>query len=410
MIGRSVGIITACALGASAFLLPPGIDTESNDKTDIAVSVLNPKHQIIELPCSSCAFPPKQEEVTEEGEDDLFFIQGGANNLLLNFSISEDGQALELNGQAIYPPHFHRETFLERHMWSVEQIAASTSRQEIEAGNYKGTPLRITGSGLKVAGENPVSPNGDMLVPIRWHLFSLEDQPMTVDEVSIKLLKMDNGELLILELSPAQGPSDMAMDFPFGIPSPPGPEFHRHGPPKDCNMLPAPLCRFKNMLESKIQGMKDGKFGGCTGRKGGPPNKLPSHIKGPHFGPHGLEGGRPEHHHGRPPHHMRPHGHHGHHHRHHFMHAFAKGLVAVLIPVMAGIAVGMTVSLVGLLVGRAIAFLWIKFARGGKRGYASVAQDELTAEEGDMEKEADEEAPPMYENAPSYEEVEKEQR
>ena len=92
------------------------------------------------------------------------------------------------------------------------------------------------------------------------------------------------------------------------------------------------------------------------------------------------------------------------------MHAFAKGLVAVLIPVMAGIAVGMTVSLVGLLVGRAIAFLWIKFARGGKRGYASVAQDELTAEEGDMEKEAEEEAPPMYENAPSYEEVEKEQR
>lgn len=77
---------------------------------------------------------------------------------------------------------------------------------------------------------------------------------------------------------------------------------------------------------------------------------------------------------------------------------------------MAGIAVGMTVSLVGLLVGRLIGFFWIKFYRGGRRGYASVALDETTADAIDDEKEVmsdgkAEEAPPVYEEAPAYEEA-----
>jgi len=89
------------------------------------------------------------------------------------------------------------------------------------------------------------------------------------------------------------------------------------------------------------------------------------------------------------------------------MHAFLKGFVAVLIPVMAGIFVGLTVSIVGLVVGRAIGWLWIRLVRGGKRGYASVAQDDESGEEAEKvyvhadELEAD--APPMYEDAPPYE-------
>ena len=80
------------------------------------------------------------------------------------------------------------------------------------------------------------------------------------------------------------------------------------------------------------------------------------------------------------------------------------GVVAILIPVMAGIFVGLTVSMVGLLVGKMIGFLWIKFVRGGKRGYASVALDEETAD-GEMDKKEIEhaEAPPVYEDAPAYE-------
>jgi hypothetical protein len=80
------------------------------------------------------------------------------------------------------------------------------------------------------------------------------------------------------------------------------------------------------------------------------------------------------------------------------------GVVAILIPVMAGIFVGLTVSMVGLLVGKMIGFLWIKFVRGGKRGYASVALDEETADSATDKKEVEHaEATPVYEDAPAYE-------
>jgi hypothetical protein len=80
------------------------------------------------------------------------------------------------------------------------------------------------------------------------------------------------------------------------------------------------------------------------------------------------------------------------------------GIVAILIPVMAGIFVGLTVSMVGLLVGKLIGFLWIKFVRGGQRGYASVALDEETADSAIDKKEIEHaEVPPVYEDAPAYE-------
>ena len=67
---------------------------------------------------------------------------------------------------------------------------------------------------------------------------------------------------------------------------------------------------------------------------------------------------------------------------------------------------GMFVSLVGMTVGRVIAFLWIKYRRGGQRGYASVAQSEVddeTVEKGLVEVNEDEPLP-EYEAAPAYEE------
>lgn len=80
-----------------------------------------------------------------------------------------------------------------------------------------------------------------------------------------------------------------------------------------------------------------------------------------------------------------------------------------MIPVMAGITMGMFVSLIGMLVGRLISFLWIKFGRGGQRGYASVAQSEEGTENAEkgivlLENHVDEESLPKYEDAPSYEE------
>ena len=71
---------------------------------------------------------------------------------------------------------------------------------------------------------------------------------------------------------------------------------------------------------------------------------------------------------------------------------------------MAGVAVGMIVSVIGLVVGRTIGFLWIKLARGGRRG--SVSAVENGESDSMLEKM---EAPPVYEDAPAYVVDEKEQ-
>jgi hypothetical protein len=80
---------------------------------------------------------------------------------------------------------------------------------------------------------------------------------------------------------------------------------------------------------------------------------------------------------------------------------------------MAGITMGMFVSLIGMLVGRLISFLWIKFGRGGQRGYASVAQTEQDTESAEkgivlLENDVDEESLPKYEDAPAYDEKDRE--
>lgn len=432
MMSRSVGIL-ACVLGSSAFLLPPNLTPADNGANALTLDVppVNAKSVVLQLPCSECAFSGKQEKIEDvEAEDNsLFWIQGGANNVIVNLTISEDGERLEVNGEPVYPLDLQIADMLHTPKIYVNQVPSSASWEDIKSGNAKTTPLEVTGHGVSIVEENVVSPEGDVLIPIRHTIFELEHQPVSLDEVTVQLLKTHKGELLIVhaesnaQLPPRPDdsfgppPEEMPEDFLFPFPphrdGPPGPPPADLGKHKECKNLPAALCKFRNILEDKIMGMKKG---GCHGRKGGRPHMgmLPGHIKGPHFPrPEGLHG-KP-HHHGRP-HHMRPmgHDHHGHH-RHHFMHAFTRGLAAVLIPTMAGVAVGMTVSLLGLLVGRLIGFLWIKFYRGGRRGYASVALDESTADRADAEKEILKEeeavdAPPVYEEAPAYEEAVKLQK
>jgi len=280
-----------------------------------------------------------------------------------------------------------------------------------------------------------ISPQGDVMVNVKHTIFELEKQPVSIDAVSIKLLKTSGGELLIahvetVERSPPRpndsfgrppplemGQFEELVDELESAPFPPRPPHHegpppeRFGPHKECDVLPIALCKLRNAVEAKIHGMKDGmRKGGCHGGKGRPPHmgQMPGHIR-PHFmRPDHDDDAPPPRHHGRP-HHMRPHGHHRHHHEHSFMHSFSSGFTAVLIPTLAGIAVGMTVSLLGLFVGRLISFLWIKIYRGNRRGYASVALDDSSLEaETEKEvllKEDEEEALPAYEQAPAYVEV-----
>ena len=85
-------------------------------------------------------------------------------------------------------------------------------------------------------------------------------------------------------------------------------------------------------------------------------------------------------------------------------------IVAFVIPVLVGVAAGMTASLLGMMVGTAIAWLWIKFMRGGRKVRASldrvaavdkeevfIESDGLIDEKHDYEVEESEvEEPPVY--------------
>jgi len=430
---RTAGMLTlsACALGASAFLIPPSVALASNDGP-LTHSTLNAKSFALQVACSECAFSPKKEAVKDEAEDDVFWITGGSNAVVLNFTVSEDGERLALNGEDIYPITFLSSSLAKTY---VDQVPSTTTWEDIKSGSARTTPLELTGSGVVINSEEVISPQGDVMVNVKHTIFELEKQPVSIDAVSIKLLKTSGGELLIahvetVERSPPRpndsfgrppplemGQFEELVDELESAPFPPRPPHHegpppeRFGPHKECDVLPIALCKLRNAVEAKIHGMKDGmRKGGCHGGKGRPPHmgQMPGHIR-PHFmRPDHDDDAPPPRHHGRP-HHMRPHGHHRHHHEHSFMHSFSSGFTAVLIPTLAGIAVGMTVSLLGLFVGRLISFLWIKIYRGNRRGYASVALDDSSLEaETEKEvllKEDEEEALPAYEQAPAYVEV-----
>ncbi|KAM3416577.1 hypothetical protein BST61_g8168 [Cercospora zeina] len=446
MLGRSVGIVAASALGATAFLIPANVASLSKGPSaDLTPVALNAKQQVLQLPCPECAFSdPQQERIKDvehsEDEEQEFHIQGGANSVVVNLTVSEDGRKLQVNGETIYPVGFQLESMLSQHMY-VKQVASSASIEDIESGKARAVPLEVTGSGVSVLEEEVVSDEGHTLVTVLHSIFDLEQQPVTLDAVIIKLLETANGELFLAHVtSEGQRPThpefpdffappqwaqdmekdmhedmkEMEQDFFSIMPHP-----HPHGPAensgeqKECQNLPATLCKMRIMLEDQLRAMRTGalKKLGCHGRKG---KGFPAHIK-PHFSPFGHDDEEDSRHHGSP-HHMRPHGHH-HHQKHHFMHSFARGIVAVLVPTMAGVAVGMVVSLVGLFIGRLISFLWIQFYRGGRRGYQSVSLDEEVeiAEEGEMDKKSFAvleqcEPLPVYEEVPTYEELEKEQK
>jgi hypothetical protein len=405
MLGRTVGAIAAMSLGVNAILLPPGISKISDSRTGALGLSLDPKSQAIKVHCSGCVFPSPQQESAQEkgGDDDIVWTTGGSKDVLFNFTIDNNDKDLLLNGVKVYPVDgtfaFDEPT--------VGQIDSSASLASIKNNPEQMTPLRVSSAGMRVH-EETVSSLNDMLVSINYQIGELESQPMAVDGVDLKLLKGADGSLMIISVDAAPPKHIFGAGPLSGAPS------------KDCGMLPAALCKWKSIAEDKISNLKPSMphaFGGCGGRKD--PHRLPGHIK-PHFEMHPDPETRPDRHHPhgpgghpRPPHHG-PHGHHGHHgphhHRHHhFLPAFVHAFVAVLIPVMAGITMGMFVSLIGMLVGRLISFLWIKFGRGGQRGYASVAQSEQDTESAEkgivlVENDVDEEPLPKYEDAPAYDE------
>ncbi|KAK3722975.1 hypothetical protein LTR37_002121 [Vermiconidia calcicola] len=401
MLGRTVGLAALCALGTSAILLPPGIATDD----PLALNnIVNPKEQRIQLPCPACAFTAEKKEIDEfsEESDDLFWIQGGEYKLLLDFTVSDDGQRLQLNGEPIYPPHFHRDAYFEGRPMHVDQVPAYFSSLDAAPDGARRVPLEVTSSSLKVDGLPATvgtKHGGDSIFHIRFRIIGLEKQPMDLDEVEILLLQTGDGELLILRLDNAANPSSM----PF--PAPPSPQSPRPTLDLDdvegCSRLPPSICRFKKTVEAKLEAMRHGRYGSsrpCS-EAHGPPFGAFSGVRPHDMNSHGVSGYP----HGRP-HHIRPFetSHYGHHRE--GLHALARAIIAVLIPVTAGITVGLTVSLLGLLAGRLVGWVWSRLTPGRQRCHNMLDRQQRRAEEGKILLSEDDTEPlPVYEEAPPYE-------
>lgn len=369
MLSRSVGLVAACAASASAFLLPPNVNSAVN-ALEASPFAVQGNSILFNLPCSECAFGRGNVETAENSEDSRLWIQGGAHDLLFNITISEDRQTVLLGDSPIYPA---TEEFHAMFEPVVHQIPAGADVSKLQPEQM--TPLQVTNS-MSVYHDSTVD----------FEIMALDSHPVRVGGVSIKVITLPEG-IMALAVE-AKHPSPAADGFRT-------PGQHPH-PPKECKNLPGAICAIKQMVEAQFHSLKHGaarKFRPCPGRKGGP-----------HHGP-GHDGG-PMRHHGRP-HHGRPHGHHEHHHRHGFrtfVRAFARGFLAVLVPIMAGIAVGMGVSVLGLLISRLISFVWSKFSSRGS--YVEIPQEARFVEQ-DGKLIAEMEAPPVYEDSPPYEEIEK---
>ncbi|KAK4946471.1 hypothetical protein LTR66_014287 [Elasticomyces elasticus] len=419
----------AFAATASAFLLPPNI--ASADSADLLSTVIDPKTQAISLPCSACAFPPKDAGAEDGDGGGLFWAQGGANSVVLNFSIPASGQQLDLNGVQIYPLSDHQSI----EGLYVPQLSSAASLADLKNGDVRKVDLKVSGTTLQALGEEPVSRFGDRMVTIVYRIVGLENQPVTLDDVEIKLLAMADGQFMIMSVDSKPNPNDPITDiFPFpAFPLPDAePGTHDVGKVKECKILPVSICRIIASMESKLAQMKAGipaklaAGGGCRGGKAG---KMPGHIR-PHIDIYNSDEAAHEatpspaplpnrpHAHFRPSYHgspAHPHHHHHrpHHHRNHSLHrflrSFARAFIAVVIPVCVGVMAGMAVSLIGMLVGRLVAALWIAAWRGGRRGYVAVAAGEEggegEGEKGEVEEEEEEEGLPGYEDVPAYVEV-----
>ncbi|PNS17992.1 hypothetical protein CAC42_3951 [Sphaceloma murrayae] len=407
MFGRSVGAVAAVsALTAQAMLIPPGVNT-NNIGEPIELAVVNTEWQAVKLPCPECVFPTKHSEVEESAEGDFMFIQGGANSLLVNVS-TFGGHGVWLGQYTLYPP------LASYQKAKVDMIQADATMVELQDGSAKRMQVTVTADSF-IAREEAVSPDHDSVTRIKYHIESIDNHPVTVDAIEITALKRKDGKMAILNVEPIPKPDSIFDSLPTVTPGSDGKPAER--PHKPCS-LPAPICHFRDVVEAKMKEIHAGlphklKFGkpGCHGRKGpAHGGKLPTHRRPPHFaGVDGPHPHRPEGHRGRPWRHHGPafvHHHHG-----SGLHRAIQAVLFVLVPVFLGITMGMLVSLIGMIVGRLIAFVWTRFVRGGRRGYASVRLNEEDAEAADAEKDETEsvvsEPLPRYEEAPAYEEKER---
>ncbi|KAF2104507.1 hypothetical protein NA57DRAFT_70712 [Rhizodiscina lignyota] len=390
MAARSLGLAATLALAANAFLLPPDLSiTDIKADSDLSTwTLLDPSSQALLVPCEGCKTTSSEE-----------------NNLFMNISVGSQPGTLELGGKVFYPPTQFIGSQAGESPYVLEvppEVTLADIRNDFSA--YSENDASVTGWGFS-ASRSETTEDGDEILHMTLNIHMINMQRVNVPTVDLQVLKRTNGEMMIV--------ASKVNDF------------KKHIEGSDNEECDGPLCEWRQFLEDKLHGIvesmpKIGKpFGkGCTKGTEGmkemdstrPPTNMHhgpnSHHDGSHRRPMGEHGG----------HHGRPHGmHHGKHYPHpklhRFLHRLGKFVVAVAVPILVGIAAGVATYAIGMVIGCAIALIWIKFRRGGRRGYAKVAEDEDQVVPKDIEtdgepRESFDSAPPVYEETPAYEEKE----
>ncbi|PQE15773.1 hypothetical protein CJF30_00006196 [Rutstroemia sp. NJR-2017a BBW] len=330
------------ALSASshAFLLPPSISN--------ADAAIEADGRLMSIDCPGCPI------TIGDLRGGLHDVQG-PSKLLLNFSISHDGNKdhLNLNGLRFYPIDVGSEPPMEP--LTAPQLIKTPGTAWAEAADPE------LGFALRVAHAVPYSKEDEInLITVVFDVIEVGKTFVTgVPSVELKLLETPSGKLMIgdSQIIPAKSQSASPTD--------------------NIQECTTPLCKWRAILADRLSKLKG--FTGCGG-KARPASEKPHH--------HGSHGGD-----GRP---------HRFHHKHHGFARFLRGIVLhIFVPVVIGIVAGITASVVGMLVGNLIVFVWRLLFRRNAPGYAKVQQEDCAVEEGIEEDKSliqHQGPPPVYED------------
>jgi len=381
MLSRTLGVVATVAMGANALLLPFGANIE-NDSLFIAAS--DPKSQIVRMPCSSCVFSAKaQNAVSTLSDDETFHAQGSAIDVVFNVTISPDNQLL-INGDIVDDWNRPQNVFQVPRSATAQEIATMDTRMEI---------LRITGI---VA----TSHSDKVMTQYKYAITALDGHSVYLDDLTIKLLTLDDGELMIFNAD--HTPSSDEQRFFSEIfsneaknkvhdaitPAPPA------APSSDCahaGPFHKVFCEIKSHITAfrtshfrgaKKPGCKGGLFRGGAHHPAGKPGVVIGAVPG-HLKHHGF--GRPHHLPHQPHHPAGP--------------TFGDHMRSALFI----LGVWFASFFVGLISARIIIAVTTCVRRVFFGAAAPVSSG--TKEEGRaLMADDDEEAPPVYEDVPVYEE------
>ena len=367
--------VTAGSL-TSAFLLPPTISKAESDLVEalpLVDAVAATENRQVLVACPGCPV-------------DIVDIQGHVNavttrvNNALRFNISiapgDDFDRLILNGIQLYPV-------------APQDIGSVLSADQLvqtseNLWQYVGSPE--LGYFLSVHPQ-PISEGGFGLGAVKIHMEVLQvgGKEVSIPTLDINLVETASHKIMIGNaiISPVQATSG-----------------------KECTSF---ICRWKAIIADKLSKAK-----GCGAKpkhSDPRPNTDAQMVRPPTQDDMDAANKAMHGHHGRPgrrPHHGRPHRH-GHGHRRHGGFArFIRSLVFhVFIPILIGIAMGITASLVGMIVGHLAIFIWrTLFRRSQRTEYQKVQQEEASLSKDDSASLLENQSPPpVYEEAPAYEEA-----